>query len=540
LTHRLRLKLGFKAGHVPRWAIALGGGVLMACAPEPLNGWGLAWVALVPLWVLVVSAAAATPQGRSPLLYAGLWGVGYHGIAISWITGLHPLTWLGMSWGASVAVTAFCWAFIALWGTATTVLWAWGMRWLVGQTGKREASIWGRVLVGTALWCSLEWLLTLTPLNWTSLSYTQSPGNLWAVHLGQLSGPLTLTAAIVACNGMLAEAWIHRSAASSLTARRGASRALLTAAALLLLSTHLLGAWLYSRPLQESAPPLRLGIVQGNVPTRIKLSEEGLRRAIAGYIDGYETLVGQGADAVLTPEGAIPIIWSPAQPLSRAMEAAIVRQGVPAWIGTFVREDRTYTQSLLAIDGQGRIVGRYNKIKLVPLGEYIPLQGLLGGIINRLSPIEAVMVPGREDQRFETPLGRAIASICYESAYPGYFRAQAAAGGQFILTASNLDPYSEALMKQHQAHDLMRAVETDRWAIRATNTGYSGFIDPHGRVVWRSQPLTYAAHTELIHPRQTQTLYVRVGNWLTPSLLGGAMLVLGQALKRNDLRLRQR
>jgi apolipoprotein N-acyltransferase len=71
---------------------------------------------------------------------------------------------------------------------------------------------------------------------------------------------------------------------------------------------------------------------------------------------------------------------------------------------------------------------------------------------------------------------------------------------------------------QHHAQDVMRAIEGDRWAVRATNTGYSGIVDPHGRTKWISRLKTYELHTATIYRRQTQTLYVRWGDWLTPLL----------------------
>lgn len=73
---------------------------------------------------------------------------------------------------------------------------------------------------------------------------------------------------------------------------------------------------------------------------------------------------------------------------------------------------------------------------------------------------------------------------------------------------------------QHHAQDIMRAIETDRWAVRATNTGYSAFVNPHGDTVWMSGHNTYEVHAETIYRRQTQTLYVHWGDWLTPFLLG--------------------
>lgn len=88
---------------------------------------------------------------------------------------------------------------------------------------------------------------------------------------------------------------------------------------------------------------------------------------------------------------------------------------------------------------------------------------------------------------------------------------------------------------QHHAQDVMRAIETDRWAVRATNTGYSAIVNPHGRTLWRSGHNTYELHAATIYRRQTQTLYVRWGDWLTPLLLVLSALawLLNTAWKRS-------
>lgn len=503
--------------------LTFGSGLCMALATAPLNWWGLAWVALVPLWTIVQTQPPKPQSPASPLSFLLpspsslpplLWGLGYHGLALSWITGLHPLTWMGIPWLASVAITLFCWAFITLWGAVLVMLWAVGMRW---TTHRCRSPL--RVLIGVGLWCSLEWVWSLGSLYWTALSYTQSPGNLAILHLGQLSGPAMVTAAIVAVNGLVAEAWMATNRRQRTTQAGGAI--------VLLVSLHLVGLLLYNRPIVEQPDSaLRVGIVQGNIPTRIKLATEGIRRATENYTAGYEALAAQGVDAVLTPEGALPVVWNQPQTVQSPVYQAVVKARVPLWLGTFTLEDNRLARSLLTIDGNGTTLSRYNKIKLVPLGEYIPFSEVLGRLVSILSTIDENGLPGTFHQQFDTPFGRAIASICYDSAFPEVFRLQAANGGQFILTASNLDPYSEVLMAQHQAQDLMRAIETDRWAVRATNTGYSGVIDPHGKIVWRSHPHQYERHADTIYRRQTQTLYVRWGDWLTPSLVGLGVLSL--------------
>jgi apolipoprotein N-acyltransferase len=510
-----------------QFAGAVLGGLLMGITPAPVNAWFLAWVALIPLWVLVNSASAKNLKSKMALGFA--WGLGFHGLALSWITGLHPLTWMGVPWLASLAIALFCWLIVTLWGALLVTIWAGSFRFLEKTSSLRSSGSLLpliRVLVGTAVWCVLEGIWSSGSLWWTSLSYTQSPHNLLILHLGQLTGPSATTAAIVAVNGLLAEAWLWHPSPPLHSPSSTPPKLYLAIAATLLLSLHLVGFSLYNQPLVR--PPeaaLKVGLIQGNVPTRIKLYEEGVRRALSAYVTGYNVLADQNVEIVFTPEGALPIYWVPSAYPSNPVYQAVLNRNVPLVLGSFGRQDDQITQTLFAIAGSGETVGRYNKVRLVPLGEYIPFERFLGSLINRLSPVEASMVPGEVDQQFDTPVGRAIAGICYESAFSRLFRAQAANGGEFILTASNNDPYSRTMMFQHHAQDVMRAIETDRWAARVTNTGYSGIVDPHGKTLWLSDNNVYEVHAEILYRRQTRTLYVQWGDWLTPLLLVSALAV---------------
>ncbi|MEG3859969.1 apolipoprotein N-acyltransferase, partial [Microcoleus sp. herbarium12] len=289
----------------------------------------------------------------------------------------------------------------------------------------------------------------------------------------------------------------------------------------LFLVLHIVGWSLYNFPLiQEAGTALKIGIIQGNIPNEIKFDSGGWRRALEGYTAGYKELADRKVDAVLLPETALPFIWTnDYQRSTLSFYQAILQRGVLAWVGGFGQQENSITNSLLAIDRTGEIISRYDKLKLVPLGEYIPFYEILGGIINRLSPLDAHLVPGNSKQLFDTPFGRAIVGICYDSAFAEVFRYQAAQGGEFMLTASNNAHYKPPMLAQHHALDVMRAIETDRWAAIATNTGYSAFVNPHGETVWKSGINTYEVQDATIYRRKTRTLYVRWGDWLTPLLL---------------------
>ncbi|NET50935.1 MAG: apolipoprotein N-acyltransferase, partial [Merismopedia sp. SIO2A8] len=210
------------------WAALLlvfGSGVAMGLTTAPTNWWILAWVAQVPLWVLVYGdqQSRQREQGRQtdqskiqnpkskiqnsvhPILAAVLWSIGYYGTTLSWITGLHPLTWMGIPWVASVAIASTCWLLIVLWGCVWGGFWAMGLS-MVSQRWLPMSQTFGfaRVLVGTALWCGLDTLWNHGILYWPTFALTQSPHNLWLLQLNQLSGPMTTTAVIVAVNGLIA------------------------------------------------------------------------------------------------------------------------------------------------------------------------------------------------------------------------------------------------------------------------------------------------------------------------------------------------
>lgn len=532
--------------------IALASGILMGLTVAPVGAWFLAWVALAPLWVLVVrnhSSEAKTQKEKAIhpsafILYPLAWGIGYHGVALFWITGIHPMTWMGVSWINSLAIALFCWIFITLWGAALVVTWAVSMRVILNWSGlippaplikggdKIQNGL-TRILIGTALWCSLESLWSSGALWWSSLAYTQSPHNLAILHLGQISGDNTITAAIVLVNAAIAEAWINHqpqkpsflsSFVSFASLRFVLHKGYLSLAAGLLISLHLLGYSLYTQPLTQ--PPdtaLKVGIIQGNVPNQIKLYPEGIRRAVEGYTQGYKTLAERGVEAVLTPEGALPFMWN--QVMNTSFYQAVKEKEVVVWLGAFGEWGRGYTNSLFTLTSRGEY-SRYNKVKLVPIGEYIPFEQYLGGMIERLSPLKEHQIAGAPNQVFDTPFGRAIVVICYGSAFPEQFRYQASLGGQFILSPSNDAHYSAAMPAQHHALDVMRAIATDRWALRATNTGYSAVVNPHGKTAWISGHNTYELHADTIYRRQTQTLYVRWGDWLTPLLLTLGIIAL--------------
>jgi apolipoprotein N-acyltransferase len=507
--------------------LALASGILMGMTFAPVEAWYLAWVALAPLWYLCCR------QQHSAIIYALCWGIGCYGLGLSWLFGIHPMMWMGVSYFESLGVAIFCVAFVTLWGASLAVLWSLSMQFI---NSKSYLNPLFRVIVGTACWCGLEELYSLTNLWWTSLAMSQSPHNLDILHLGQLSGPSTVTGAIVLVNGLIAEGYLaierNRHLKIHQKIRRGFPYFGSAIASLIIF--QLIGSNLANQLLIEPIESsLKIGVIQGNIGNEIRHYQSGYDLAMDRYTGGYKSLVEKGVAAVVTPETALP--YTESQIKRTPFYQAILAQKVPVFLGGFAQVGKKMTNSILTIDGEGRVISRYDKSKLVPLGEYIPFEKYVGKLISTISPFELNLIAGNFDQIVHTPFGNFIFGICYDSAYPENFRRQAQTG-ELIITASNDAHYSSGMPPQHHALNLMRAIETDRWMVNASNTGYSAIIDPHGRTQWISKLNEFAAHAHQVYRRSTQTLYVRYGNWLTPLLfaIGSILFIRSSAPPKSE------
>lgn len=167
--------------------LAFGSGLIMGLSPAPLNWWFLSWFSLTPLWWLLFSQKRTT---KEIALLGFSWGFGYHSLALFWITGIHPMTWMGVPWLASLAIAIAVWLIIGCWGASLVTVWVVAFRHITSNfldRAKHSISLTlTRIILGIAIWCSLEALWSHGPLWWSSLSYTQSPSNLIILQLAKI------------------------------------------------------------------------------------------------------------------------------------------------------------------------------------------------------------------------------------------------------------------------------------------------------------------------------------------------------------------
>ncbi|AGY60574.1 apolipoprotein N-acyltransferase [Gloeobacter kilaueensis] len=485
---------------------ALFGGLCLGLAAPDFGWWPLTWVAVVPFLIYLERSE------RPPAFWLGtLLGMIYYLMLLYWLLGFHPLTWLGIAWWPSLAIAVGAWLFVSV-----------SQAWLVGLWAsllvRSRLGGWQRIVFGTGLWVALHWLWGQgdTAFPWGNLAQSQVP-DVWVLQIVSLGGSQLLVGGLVAFNLLLAAAFTRPK-------RFG------PAALALLVTTHLYGLVQLARP-PVPAGSLRIGVIQGNIAQARKWTAQGRRQAIDTYVRGYEKLAAQGAQLVLTPESAFAFVWPRLTSASLPLVAEIRARRVPVLLSAFDRRpDGQLSTAIFALGSEAQVLSFYNKIHLVPLGEQIPFKGLIGPLVRKLSPIQAEVYPGTLDQRLLTPYGPIAGGICFDSAFSEGFRAQVANGARLLVQATNDAWYGPAMAPEHHAFDALRATETGRYLVRASNNGTSALIDSHGRTVRITGWNTYADFIEAVPLLVGYTPYVRWGEWFVPVAAAGALagLLLGR------------
>ncbi|WP_407312575.1 apolipoprotein N-acyltransferase [Pseudomonas sp. nanlin1] len=477
---------------------------------------GLTTLALAPfdIWPIALLALAIAYLGlrelspRQALLRGWCFGFGLFGAGTSWIyVSIHTYG------GASVLLAGLLMlAFIAAiaWFFALPA-WLWA-RWL-----RRNEAPLADALGFAALWVAQEafrgWFLTGFPWLYSGYSQLNGPlaglaplGGVWLVSFA-----LALTAAL-ACN-------LHRLRQRPLFLGLGA----LLLAAPWVVSLALKGhAWT-----QPAGEPLSVAALQGNIEQSMKWDPAKLNDQLALYRD--MSFTAKRTDLIVWPETAVPVLLDSAKGYLDVMgrfaadrQSALIT-GVP--IRQLVRGEKRYYNGI-TVTGEGD--GIYLKQKLVPFGEYVPLQDVLRGLIAFFDLPMSDFARGPADQALLQAKGYQIAPyICYEVVYPE-FAAGLAAQSDLLLTISNDTWFGTSIGPlQHLQMAQMRALEAGRWMIRATNNGVTGLIDPQGQITARIPQFERGILYGEVVPMQGLTPYLQWRSW---PLIILCALVFGWAL----------
>jgi apolipoprotein N-acyltransferase len=256
-------------------------------------------------------------------------------------------------------------------------------------------------------------------------------------------------------------------------------------------------------------------LVQGNVPQQMKWKPEQ-REAIRKLYRDLSTPLWKNNFLVVWPEAAIPELYTPAHPFFSAIETQLATSGGALVTGIptvhYDEEDEpVFHNSLL---GLGEASGFYHKQRLVPFGEYVPLQQWLKGLLDFFKmPISDFQIGPANQPNISSGMMNIASSICYEVAYPELVAAQAG-DADVLLTISN-DTWFGASIGPHQHLQMaqMRARENAREMLRATSNGISAHIGRNGHLLSRSPQFEQYVLQGTAQAYRGRTPYQQWGNW---------------------------
>lgn len=456
---------------------AIAAGLLLALAMPPFGWWPLAFIGIT---LLVRLLKDQTYKGR--LLRSSVVFAVYFLVSMAWISSLHLAAWPALT----VIETAVLAPIVAL------------------TPGKK-----GRWLAFPATLMLAEAIRWSWPLGGVPLAN---------LPLTQVNGPLLPTARLftaLTIVGLLGVVAIALDAA-----HQRDRRSALKATAIVVITVMI--SW--SAPQGEQVAIIKAALVQGGgeLGTHAITSDSDMvfERHFERTLD-----VPEGTDLVLWPEDVLDVEGPAAESeFMRRLQALTGQRDFVLVAGVVEGDGDTYYNASVVIDKDGKIVDRYDKVNLVPYGEYVPFRGFLGNFID-LSRLPRDATPGSGPGDLDTPYGRMGIAISFEIFFPRRSRSGIKTGGRLLLAPTNSSSYkSSQVPEQTLASARLRAVENGRWMIQASPTGYGAFVNPQGTVTQRSNLKESIVLSQKVELREKDTLSVKFGRvpllWLSVIMLG--------------------
>ena len=513
---------------LPRWAPALAAllaGVAAALAHPPFGV--LPGLLAYGLIMRLGDCADIRRPLRSAFFRGWLAGVGYFALGVWWVVEAFLVDAATYGWMAPFALLLMASGLALFWGAAL---------WLYRLARPRGL---GRVLVFAGALSALEWLrghiLTGFPWNLPGESWRAGGVVSQAASVAGVYGLTWITVAIAAAPALLFDP-VPR-----------ARRALAVAVAGLALAGLVgFGAYRLGAAAPEKGAGVKIRIVQANIDQKEKWRPENLPQVFESYVALTTAPARQRPDVVVWPEGALPAViddlLAPGSPYVGRLTDAL-QPGQTLLLGANRADvgpggDVRYFNSLIALRREDvglRVGGIYDKRRLVPFGEFVPLGKLAGRIgLRSLVHMPEDFTPGPEPRPLTLAgLPTAQALICYEALFPHFTSDAARRGGvrpAWIVNVSN-DAWFGATSGPWQHLNLAsyRAIEEGLPIVRATPTGVSAVIDAFGRSSPQTRlSLGKSGFIDATLPYRLQpTLYSRLAETIFASLLLVSALFLG-------------
>lgn len=482
------MSLTLPNGRWSRRALAFGAGFAICFSMPPWGWWPLAFIGIA-LWALLLGGRTRRQRGWIGVMV----GLGWFLPSTMWMVTFTPIGWpLGVAiWFPAIAAVAsmLCPADAAA----------------LALPGALILSEWFR------------WHAPFGGVPLSMLAMTQAAGPL--LPIARLAGSLGVSAAVAVTGAALAALAVAE------TRLRGA----LTLGAVVLVA---LGGLV--TPHGHDVRSLSVATVQGGGPQQTRSYETDYSLVLARHVAAAETIRGP-VDLVVLPENIVNVHGWFAGSIEHGVLVDLARR-LHSTVVVGVVEDRNdpkhFWNAVVAIGPDGASLARYDKVRRVPFGEYVPMRFLLDPIAHDVLPPRDA-VPGSTPAVMDTPAGKLAVAISWEVFFPRRVREGLQHDAEIVLNPTNGSSYwLTQVQTQQVASSILRAEESGRWVLQSAPTGFSAIVDPNGTVAHRSSLGEARVLRETVHLRRGNTPATVFGD--VPAL-ALAVALLGAALRRTRL-----
>jgi len=484
-----------------RGLLAIASGLLIALS-FPTPGFSfLAWIALIPLLIALEESNA-----RTAFRVGCTCGVTAYAIILYWLNIV--FTRYGhLPWSVSVPVYLLLVFWLAMF---------YGLSTGVARLGE-NAGIKAAFTLPVA-WVAFDFVRSFlfSGFSWAMLGHSQFR-TLPLIQIADLGGVYGITLLIVLANVVLYRALRAVSGAGVPYPVKSAMVLLL-----LLVATLFYGFdQLRKNDLHTARKPMRVALIQGNIPQDIKWSPEFRDSTV----DTYERLTREaargGVDLIVWPESAVPFFFQDEPQQAERIRGLARETGAYLLLGSPAHELRngrnTFLNSAFMISPAGETTGRADKLHLVPFGEYVPLESVLT-FINKIVVGIGDFAPGEKAVPLDAGIAKVGIQVCYEVIFPELAREYVRAGARVLVAITNDAWFGRSSAPyQHLSISVFRAVETRTPLIRAANTGITAIVDKNGYISTMTGLFVEGYRTGEIEPGSGQSLYLEIGD--APAML---------------------
>ncbi|UCG78514.1 MAG: apolipoprotein N-acyltransferase [Nitrospirota bacterium] len=396
------------------------------------------------------------------------------------------------------------------------------------------------LLIAPSIWVCMEFIrgFMFTGFPWSLVGYTQY-GSLPLIQISDITGVYGVSFLVVAVNAAIADVLLLRKKRKltplypTIPVYIGISTL-----AILLVASLIYGNIRLKET--QSTNSIKVAIVQGNIDQNKKWEKAYQSSVFSTYIELTKKVSREGPDLIVWPETSVPFIFGSDKEFTSRLQDFQQSNRIPLLFGSILvrsKDDKGYklTNSAVLLDKNANIAYRYDKVHLVPFGEYVPLGRILF-FVERLAEGIGAYVPGTELRSAETSFGTFSTAICYELIFPSLVRNFFQSGGDILITITNDAWFGNTIGPvQHFYTSVFRAVENRKPVIRAANTGISGYIDSRGMVVKKTDLFKSDAIVVDLIKNDKKTFYTKYGDiFIYICLLTVTIILINQIFHKKN------